>query len=81
MPPSPIRRTKIVATLGPSWSSPEKVAAMLQAGVNVVRVNASHGTPELRREWISTVKQVRAERGIPAALLYDLQGRGSGSEI
>ncbi|HSR92546.1 MAG TPA: pyruvate kinase [Gemmatimonadales bacterium] len=74
MPPSPIRRTKIVATLGPSWSSPEKVAAMLQAGVNVVRVNASHGTPELRREWISTVKQVRAERGIPAALLYDLQG-------
>jgi pyruvate kinase len=74
LPPVPIRRTKIVATLGPSWSAPEKVAELLDAGVNVVRVNASHGTPELRRSWIGTVKQVRSERQASAALLFDLQG-------
>jgi pyruvate kinase len=72
--PLSIRRTKIVATLGPSWSAPEQVAALLEAGVNVVRVNASHGTPEMRREWISTVHRVRVERQVSAAILFDLQG-------
>jgi len=71
---SQIRRTKIVATLGPAWSTAGQMHTLLDAGVNVVRINASHGTPEIRRTWISTVQQVRAERGAPIALLLDLQG-------
>ena len=49
---NPVRRTKIVATLGPAWDDPAKMAALIDAGVNVVRINASHGTPEIRERWI-----------------------------
>jgi pyruvate kinase len=69
-----IRRTKIVATLGPAWSTAAKMHQLLDAGVNMVRVNASHGTQETRRQWIETVKRVREERSDAVALLLDLQG-------
>jgi len=69
-----IRRTKIVATLGPAWSRPEQMHALFDAGVNVVRVNASHGTPEIRKAWITDVHAVRAERKESIGLLLDLQG-------
>ncbi len=69
-----IRRTKIVGTLGPSWSRPEQMHALFDAGVNVVRINASHGTTESRREWITAVQRVRAERKESIGLLLDLQG-------
>ena len=42
-----VRRTKIVATLGPAWAEPAQMTALLDAGVDVVRVNASHATPEI----------------------------------
>ncbi len=74
MPRLAIRRTKIVATLGPAWSTPERMHALLDAGVNVVRINASHGTPEIREGWIATLRGVLAERRDPAAILLDLQG-------
>jgi len=74
MPLQIIRRTKIVATLGPAWSSPERMHELLDAGVNVVRINASHGTPEIREGWIATLRKVLAERKEPAAILMDLQG-------
>ncbi|MFZ5625607.1 MAG: pyruvate kinase, partial [Gemmatimonadota bacterium] len=72
----PVRRTKIVATLGPSWADPAGMRQLLDAGVNVVRVNASHGTPEQREAWIAALRQVIAERGPDraAALLLDLPG-------
>ena len=72
----PVRRTKIVATLGPSWETPEQMSALLDAGVNVVRVNASHGTPEVRTRWITSLKEVIAARApnASAAVLMDLQG-------
>ena len=41
-----LRRTKIVATLGPATGTDERIAALIDAGVNVVRVNASHGTAD-----------------------------------
>ena len=44
----PIRRTKIVATLGPATSNPRSVAALVRAGIDVARINASHGTAEQR---------------------------------
>src|SRR3989454_477311 len=52
-----IRRTKIVATLGPATGADERIAALIEAGVNVVRVNASHGTADVRgpRVWARVV--------------------------
>jgi pyruvate kinase len=69
-----IRHTKIVATLGPAWAQRDQMNTLFDAGVNVVRVNASHGTPEIRRGWMELVKQVRDERQDSIGLLLDLQG-------
>ena len=69
-----IRRTKIVATLGPASGTESQVAALLDAGVNVVRINASHGTPEIRGEWIAAVRRVAEAKDLPVAVLLDLQG-------
>jgi pyruvate kinase len=69
-----IRRTKIVATLGPATGTPERIAALIDAGANVIRVNASHGTPELRAGWIAAVRQAAERGGVPVAVLVDLQG-------
>jgi pyruvate kinase len=74
MPPSPVRRTKIVATLGPAWERPEQMATLLDAGVNVVRINASHGTPEIRARWIDDLRRVLKGRRDAVATLLDLQG-------
>jgi pyruvate kinase len=68
------RRTKIVATLGPATGTADRIAALLDAGVNVVRLNASHGTADERGQWIAAVRQVAEARGIPVAVLVDLQG-------
>jgi pyruvate kinase len=68
------RRTKIVATLGPAWASAPQMTSLLDAGVNVVRVNASHGTPAIRERWISELKAVLNSRRSSAAILLDLQG-------
>ena len=74
MPRVPIRRTKIVATLGPAWDTPQKMTALLDAGVNVVRINASHGTAEIRARWIEQLRGVLEGRREAAAILLDLQG-------
>src|ERR671921_2716945 len=74
MPRTPVRRTKIVATLGPAWDSPSKMAALLDAGVNVVRINASHGTAEIRARWIAQLREVTRDRRDSVAILLDLQG-------
>src|SRR5687767_1160798 len=71
---TPIRRTKIVATLGPAWEDPGKMTALLDAGVDVVRINASHGSSEVRARWITQLRSVLAGRRAAAALLFDLQG-------
>ena len=69
-----LRRTKIVATLGPATGTDERIAALIDAGVNVVRVNASHGTADERGRWIATVRKTAEARGVPVAVLVDLQG-------
>ncbi len=68
------RRTKVVATLGPAWEQPDQMRAMLDAGVDVVRVNASHGTAEVRSRWIRNLKSVQQQREKASAILVDLQG-------
>jgi pyruvate kinase len=67
-------RTKIVATLGPATASPEGVAAVLDAGANVLRINFAHGTHEGHRQVVSWVREAAAERGRPVAILADLAG-------
>jgi pyruvate kinase len=74
MPHTSIRRTKIVATLGPAWEQPGKMTALLDAGVDVVRINASHGNGEVRARWITQLRTVLGGRRTAAAVLLDLQG-------
>jgi pyruvate kinase len=69
-----IRRTKIVATLGPATGAPQQIAALLDAGTDVIRINASHGTPDQRGQWIEQVREVARQRGQAVAILLDLQG-------
>jgi pyruvate kinase len=69
-----IRRTKIVATLGPATANASTIGDLLQAGTNVVRINASHGTPELRAEWIAAARRAADSMDMPVAVLLDLQG-------
>src|SRR5438093_7260563 len=71
---APERRTKIVATLGPSSDTPEKLRALIAAGVNAVRLNLSHGTHEEHAERVRRVREVESGGGGPIALIADLQG-------
>ncbi|HET7457865.1 MAG TPA: pyruvate kinase [Gemmatimonadaceae bacterium] len=73
----PIRhqpRTKIVCTLGPASSSRETIRALVEAGLNVARINFSHGTHAQHADVITSVREVAAELGRPVAILGDLQG-------
>lgn len=70
----PYRATKIVATLGPASSSAEVLESMLRAGVNVVRLNFSHGTAQDHIDRASLVRQVSQRVGREVAIMADLQG-------
>lgn len=69
-----MRMTKIVATLGPATDDREVLRDLLLAGVNVVRLNFSHGDHESHLSRITAVKQLREELDIPVALLADTRG-------
>jgi pyruvate kinase len=69
-----MRRAKIVATLGPATSSYENIRAILEAGVNVARMNLSHGTYEVHDEVYANVRKAAEDLGRPVAVLVDLQG-------
>ena len=68
------RRTKILATLGPATDSPEKLAALFKAGVNIVRLNFSHGTHDEQLQRIKWVREVASDLGIYVGIIADLQG-------
>ena len=69
-----MRRAKIVATLGPVTSSYENIRAIIEAGVNVARMNLSHGSYEVHEEVYRNVRQAAADADKPVAVLVDLQG-------
>lgn len=69
-----MRKTKIVSTLGPASSDEKTMAEMLKAGMNVVRLNFSHGTHEEHKQTIARFRKVRDEMGVPAAVLLDTKG-------
>ncbi|OUR61304.1 pyruvate kinase [Colwellia sp. 39_35_sub15_T18] len=68
------RRTKIVATLGPATDDKAKLKAVLAAGVNVVRLNFSHGIPQDHIDRANNVREIAKELGIYVGILGDLQG-------
>ena len=69
-----MRKTKIVCTLGPASSDYETIKAMVEAGMDVVRLNFSHGDRSTHLDYIRTVRQVAAQLNHPIAILQDLQG-------
>ncbi|GMG86528.1 pyruvate kinase [Biformimicrobium ophioploci] len=68
------RHTKIVATLGPSTDKPSVLQRMIEAGVNVVRLNFSHGAPEDHAARVDAVREAARATGANVAVLGDLQG-------
>jgi pyruvate kinase len=69
-----VRRTKIVATLGPASDPPEIIAALIDAGVDVVRLGLAHGTPEEHIARIERVRDIADRRGHKVGVLCDLPG-------
>ena len=69
-----MKKTKIICTLGPSSCDIETVSAMADAGMNVARLNFSHGTHEEHAARIAIVKQVREAKKMPIAILLDTKG-------
>ncbi len=69
-----IRKTKIVCTLGPASDNEEMVGALMDAGMNVCRLNMSHGSYEEQAARIERIKRLRAEKNIPVAILLDTKG-------
>lgn len=70
----PFKRTKILATVGPSVNSREAIEQLMAAGVNGFRLNFSHGSYEEREQQIAWIREASAEAGKPVAILQDLQG-------
>ncbi|OYZ01845.1 MAG: pyruvate kinase [Methylophilales bacterium 16-45-7] len=68
------RKTKIVATMGPACASEEKIARLFRAGVNVVRLNFSHGTSEAHIQHAKLVRDIAEKMQIHVGILCDLQG-------
>ena len=69
-----MRKTKIICTIGPASDSKETLRAMCLAGMNVARLNFSHGTHSDHLDKIEKIKAVREELGLPIALLLDTKG-------
>ncbi len=68
------RKTKIVATIGPASSDPEVLKKMIAAGLNVARLNFSHGTPDSHRAMVETIRRLSREGGREIGILQDLSG-------
>ena len=69
-----MRKTKIVCTIGPASDSKEVLIGLAKAGMNVARLNFSHGTHEEHLDKINKIKEVREELGLPVAILLDTKG-------
>lgn len=69
-----VRRTKIVATLGPASNSPEVIEQLILAGLDVARLNFSHGTPDEHKARARLIRELAAKHGRHVAILGDLQG-------
>ena len=69
-----MRKTKIVCTIGPASESPEMIEKLCLAGMNVARLNFSHGTHEEHKKRIAVIREVSERLGVPVAILLDTKG-------
>lgn len=69
-----MRKTKIVCTIGPACRSAQTITAMIKAGMNVARLNFSHGTHEYHQETIDLLKTLRDQLDVPLAIMLDTKG-------
>ncbi|MGN0806525.1 MAG: pyruvate kinase, partial [Candidatus Coproplasma sp.] len=69
-----MKKTKIICTLGPASDSEEVISALIDAGMNVARLNFSHGTHEEHAEKIKKIKKVREAKNAPIPILLDTKG-------
>src|SRR5437899_5667502 len=70
----PAHKTKIVATIGPASESPEMLGRLIRAGMDVARLNFSHGNPSKHAEIISRIRDAAQETGRRVAIMADLPG-------
>ena len=68
------RKTKIIATLGPASSDRETIAGLIEAGMDVARLNFSHGDHDTHRRTAQWVREAAAQSGRAVAILQDIQG-------
>lgn len=71
---TPLRKTKIIATIGPACDSPEILEAMIERGLNVVRLNLSHGNYEEHSQRVKRVREVAGRLGAHVAVMADTKG-------
>ncbi len=76
-----MKQTKIVATIGPASESKEMLRKLVEAGMNVVRLNFSHGEHAWHKEVINRVRELSHEMGLPIGILADLQGPRIRTEV
>ena len=69
-----MRKTKIVCTIGPSSESPEMIEKLCLAGLNVARLNFSHGSHDEHKRRIETIREVSKRLKLPIAILLDTKG-------
>ncbi len=74
MPSSSARKVKIVCTLGPSSQTFEQIHALIQAGLDIARLNFSHGTHDFHRGLVNTIREAAKKAGKHVAIMQDLQG-------
>src|ERR1700761_1750828 len=70
----PYNRTKIVATMGPASANKDVLLSMIKAGVNVCRLNFSHGKPEDHKKFVDLIREINSQHKTNVAILADLQG-------
>ena len=69
-----MRKTKIICTIGPACENEETLAELCRAGMNVARLNFSHGSQEEHLRRINMIKKVREELNLPIAIMLDTKG-------
>ena len=75
-----MRKTKIVATIGPASENEETFTALCRAGLDVARLNFSHGTHDEHKKKFDLIKKVRTKLYLPIAIMLDTRGPNTGSK-
>ena len=69
-----MRKTKIIATLGPATSSIETIGELIDGGINIARLNMSHAPHDWVRNIVKIIREVSQQRNIPVGIMMDTQG-------